>query len=644
MADVFLSYKSEDRPRVSPLVRALEADGLSVWWDEQIEAGSGWRQAIQQELDAAKCVLVAWTRRSVGPEGEFVHDEATRAKRRQAYLPVLFDPVDPPLGFGEMQALPLMGWKGNREDARYQAVLEAAREILSGTAPSISAPVRKGPSVSRRGLVGGGVALGGAALAGGAWYLLRPGPAAASQATLAVLPFEALSKREEDVWLADGIAEEVRAALSQIQDLRVMARKTSQELQEADDTLNLARKLGLTHFLSGTLRPGTERLRVSIQLIDVATGLEKLAETYDMAVTDQFALQHEIAGEVLNALNIAIGSKRLSANGTGGTTNAKAQQLFWRAGAKNNGERQSLIQGVALLDQAIRLDPGFVNAYVNRGAMLLNLADKLMPAEADVRTAQARESYAMAMKLAPGLPAVQMAQATLHRIDLRFRDSLAWYRKAMAQPGSDSRIATNFATTLARLAHYTEAQAAAQKAVDMDPLNNIAWLRKARALYRGHNFAEAEAALEEAIRLNPTYFGNFTVQSELAWRRGDKEEALAALGRIRNRENAIRYEIILHARLGDRARVEQLKAESAAAQAQVDSVRMAAVHCCLGEQDAALSLLERTAARREASAVDLPSQEDLKPLYDHPRFRAVVKVIDYPPPLYPSPGDIGFYR
>lgn len=119
MSDVFVSYKAEDRRRVRPLVEALESDGYSVWWDEQIGGGAAWRQAIEAELNAAKCVIVVWSKRSVGPEGTFVQDEATRAQQRHIYVPVLIDKVHLPLGFGEMQALPLTGWKGNRSDPRY---------------------------------------------------------------------------------------------------------------------------------------------------------------------------------------------------------------------------------------------------------------------------------------------------------------------------------------------------------------------------------------------------------------------------------------------------------------------------------------------------------------------------------------------
>ena len=86
MADIFVSYKAEDRRRVAPLVEALEADGLSVWWDAEIGGGDEWRDAIQRHLDEARCVIVVWSKRSIGPEGHFDRDEATRAQHLPAGL------------------------------------------------------------------------------------------------------------------------------------------------------------------------------------------------------------------------------------------------------------------------------------------------------------------------------------------------------------------------------------------------------------------------------------------------------------------------------------------------------------------------------------------------------------------------------
>ena len=114
--DIFLSYKAEDRARLKPLVDALEQAGFSVWWDQHIGGGANWRQEIEQHLDAARCVIVTWSKGSVGREGDFVRDEASRAKRLGTYLPICIDDVAPPLGFGEVQAFSLKGWKGDPRD------------------------------------------------------------------------------------------------------------------------------------------------------------------------------------------------------------------------------------------------------------------------------------------------------------------------------------------------------------------------------------------------------------------------------------------------------------------------------------------------------------------------------------------------
>src|SRR4051794_29852742 len=121
MTDLFVSYKAEDRARIAPLVRALEQDGFAVWWDAHVGTGDQWRESIAEQLDAARLIIVVWSRHSIGPNGQFVRDEATRALRRGAYFPIRIDRVDPPLGFGENQALDLTRWKGDRSDPRYLA-------------------------------------------------------------------------------------------------------------------------------------------------------------------------------------------------------------------------------------------------------------------------------------------------------------------------------------------------------------------------------------------------------------------------------------------------------------------------------------------------------------------------------------------
>src|SRR5262245_5905673 len=132
MTDVFISYKREDEARVAPIVEGLRSAGLSVWWDREISGGASWRQSISEQLDAARCVIVVWSEISVGPLGEFVHDEAGRAKARGVLVPVRIDRISEPIGFGEIQSLDLVEWRGNPGDLRFKNLVSAAKAVVAG--------------------------------------------------------------------------------------------------------------------------------------------------------------------------------------------------------------------------------------------------------------------------------------------------------------------------------------------------------------------------------------------------------------------------------------------------------------------------------------------------------------------------------
>lgn len=207
MTDIFVSYKSEDRERVRPIVTALKAAQFSVWWDEQIAGGSAWRLEIQQALDAARCVIVVWSRRSVAAEGQFVHDEAARAQKRGVYLPICIDAVDPPLGFGEVQIHSLIGWKGKVDDPAMTELIAAARATAAGHRRPSEATRRPG-RLDRRMVIGGGIAAAATAAAGGGIFLWQRSAAASAGDSLAVLPFANLSGDPGQAYFADGMAEE----------------------------------------------------------------------------------------------------------------------------------------------------------------------------------------------------------------------------------------------------------------------------------------------------------------------------------------------------------------------------------------------------------------------------------------------------
>jgi hypothetical protein len=141
MADVFFSYKSEDRGVVEDIVRALEAEGLSVWWDQGIAPTSDWRSEIHKQLMAAKVVVVAWSKASTDLDsGKWVVQEAEEAERTGRLVPVLIDPVLPPLGLRHIQAIDLLDWHGEQEDPRWRNLRDTIVARLEGRSVAINSP------------------------------------------------------------------------------------------------------------------------------------------------------------------------------------------------------------------------------------------------------------------------------------------------------------------------------------------------------------------------------------------------------------------------------------------------------------------------------------------------------------------------
>lgn len=130
MADVFISYASEDRDRVRPLAEALIARGFDVWWDRALSAGQDYAAIIERELGAAKAVIVVWTNSAVA--STFVRDEAGRARDQGRLVPVMLDRVEFPLGFGAFQAEDFSRWNGGRNAPQMQLLEEVLRAKLAG--------------------------------------------------------------------------------------------------------------------------------------------------------------------------------------------------------------------------------------------------------------------------------------------------------------------------------------------------------------------------------------------------------------------------------------------------------------------------------------------------------------------------------
>ena len=526
MSDVFVSYKAEDRPRVIPLVEALEAEGLSVWWDARVGGGEAWREAIAEQLDAAHCVIVVWSRRSTGPEGRFVRDEASRAQQRGTYLPVSIDRVQPPLGFGEMQALPLTGWKGDRSDPRYHAVSGCVHSILGHKSPVAARHEPPGRMTRRALLAGGGVAV--IAAATGGWLLLRPAGAKAN--TIAVLPFANLSGDPAQSYFSDGMAEEVRSALAALGGFAVVARTSSEMLRNAD-VVTAARRLKVANVMTGSVRRSPSTVRVSAQLIDGESGLERWSQSFDRPIGDVLQIQTDIAASVARALSIELGSTARAALSLGGTTNPQAQDLLLQAtAARGDDSDEGVRRIIALLERATELDPNYAEAHARKAQMLSLWAGTHAPNinERDRALAQALRSVRRAIAIAPRMALGYSVLGNIYHIGIQMKRALRALQQAEELPGTDTLILLNYAIALSRGRRQNEAEARIERAISLDPLNPIPRALQSLILFYGRRYADSVRAARQALNIAPQ---NNLAKGVAGWSLlmlGRFDEALAA--------------------------------------------------------------------------------------------------------------------
>jgi serine/threonine-protein kinase len=628
VTDVFVSYKAEDRARVRPLVDALEADGFSVWWDTQISAGSEWREDIQEQLDAASCVIVVWSKRSIGPEGRFVRDEASRAQRRGTYLPIRIDRVEPPLGFGELHAISLQGWKGGRSDARYQQLVKAVRELIAGETPRI-VPAGDHLEVSRRAVVlgGGSAAVAVAAVSG--WALLKPRKVGTN--SIAVLPFANLSGDPEQDYFSAGIAEELRSALSRLQGLKVAGRISSESVGN-QDAATAARRLRVANILTGSVRRAPGMVRIASQLVDGRSGLERWSATYDRPEGNVLAIQTDIAENVITALSVELGRGGIGALTTGGTTNAEAHDLYLQATTKvqNDDSEPSMRQANALLEAAINRDPQFAKAYAAKSRNLSYLADVgRSPQEIRTGYATAASAAQRAVRLAPRLPDGYAALADALYGQRKISAAIRQIEIASSFAPNDLQLLQAAVITFVAGGQTRRALGFADRMVEIDPLNPLSHRRRYYALFYDRQYdaciAEAQRTLKLAPALAlPPYFIALSLIMK-----GQPREAQRYLEMLPP-DLTVRLagEAVVAAKLGNRSRSDHALEQLRKNYGDAASYQFAQAYAQRGETNRAFEALQRGFAVNDPGLNTLPVDPLFVPIRRDPRFEAMLKRLD----------------
>ena len=207
-----------------------------------------------------------------------------------------------------------------------------------------------------------------------AWLRSRPEAETTAVKRLAVLPFENLGD-SADAYFADGVANDLRTKLSRLAGLTVIARGSSNEYKRTTKSQQqIARELGVDYLLTATVQwekagGGVSRVRVTPELVDVRPGhapQTRWGESFDAALTDVFRVQADIAGQVSQALNVALGDSAKHELTSKPTQSLPAYEAFLRGEAASQGmmgDSPSLRQAIAAYEQAVALDSSFVRAW-----------------------------------------------------------------------------------------------------------------------------------------------------------------------------------------------------------------------------------------------------------------------------------------
>jgi serine/threonine-protein kinase len=633
VTDVFLSYKAEDRARLKLLVEALAAEGFSVWWDAHIGGGTNWHEEIEQHLDSAKCVVVAWSKRSIGHDGHFVREEARRAQRRDAYVPVCLDGVDPPLGFGEIQAISLGRWHGDRSDARFLALVNAVRSHVLGEQISHPYVHLHGPRVSRRAAIAGGTVAAVTVVGVGAWELLKPTASSASE-SIAVLPFANLSGDPAQAYFSDGIAEEIRSSLARLAGLTVIG-STSSEAVRNDDARTAAKKLGVTNILAGNVRQSPSTIRVSVELIDGRTGADRWTQDYDRQPGDAIKIQTDIAENVASALKGTLGLAARAAITLGGTADSAAQDLILqsRKRYREASGADSLQQRVALADAAIARDPNYADAYVEKANAVVLLGENYAPTPAEVadRLAQAALAARRAVALAPRLGSAHSALASIALGRLDFPGVLRETRQSLALSPQDPDVLAYGSRNLARLGRADDGARLAERGIALDPLNARFYRYKSEALVYLRRYPDAVEAGRKALQLAPNlanahiYIGDAVL---LLGQPGQAKREYQALGR--DSPFRLLRLAVLAAHTGDRAGAGRMIGQLKQQYGDTTSYQYGEIYAQLGDSDRAFTEFNNAINARDAGLFYLKMDPFLDPIRSDPRYAALLRRLNFP--------------
>jgi adenylate cyclase len=338
MSDIFISYSSKDREQAEQLTELLCSAGLSVWMDQSgIEAAESWSESIVDAIDSCKAFIVMLSPASI-QSSNVVKEVSLASEKRKKILPLDLEPVELPknmqYALAGIQRAPM-----TNIDAVIRALGKLGLEATGAPQP---------PKIVKE---------------------------TDGRKSLMILPFEDLSPTGDNGWFADGIANELIAALSNIKSLRTADQQATKDYKRYTGTLPIyAKEMSIRYFIQGDVRKFGDQIKISSRLLDIETGDHLWQDSMKGTMNDIFDIQEKVAEKVVEGLKIHLATDEKKKLAERGTENAEAYELYMKASEHFNRQTKEGFQlAVQLLTEAIKLDTVYARAYYFKALALVSL-------------------------------------------------------------------------------------------------------------------------------------------------------------------------------------------------------------------------------------------------------------------------------